>query len=174
MTIAMFSIHISAMPLSLSHFDFFWIYKADSSGSRTYPFRRSCFSALLHGATGELLSLIVATSLENLSPISFMNLLVCWYIIIYVCSSLFSFEKYMTAYELEKKGTTKRKSDRAKKGAERRGWGTPCLAFENWTFPGLLPLPLIHCPFIIWAGPWENVSYVICKQQRRRSACAST
>ena len=25
----------------------------------------------------------------------------------------------------------------------------------------------------IWAGPWENVSYVICEQQRRRSACAS-
>ena len=24
-----------------------------------------------------------------------------------------------------------------------------------------------------WAGPWENVSYVICEQQRRRSACAS-
>ena len=23
-----------------------------------------------------------------------------------------------------------------------------------------------------WAGPWENVSYVICEQQRRRSACA--
>ena len=26
---------------------------------------------------------------------------------------------------------------------------------------------------IIWAGPWENVSYVTCEQQRRRSACAS-
>ena len=25
----------------------------------------------------------------------------------------------------------------------------------------------------MWAGPWENVSYIICKQQRRRSACAS-
>ena len=25
----------------------------------------------------------------------------------------------------------------------------------------------------IWAGPWENVAYVICEQQRRRSACAS-
>ena len=25
-----------------------------------------------------------------------------------------------------------------------------------------------------WARPWENVSYAICKQQRRRSACAST
>ena len=25
----------------------------------------------------------------------------------------------------------------------------------------------------IWAGPWENVSYVICGQQRRRSACAN-
>ena len=25
----------------------------------------------------------------------------------------------------------------------------------------------------IWAEPWENVSYVICEQQRRRSACAS-
>ena len=24
-----------------------------------------------------------------------------------------------------------------------------------------------------WAGSWENVSYVICEQQRRRSACAS-
>ena len=24
-----------------------------------------------------------------------------------------------------------------------------------------------------WARPWENVSYVICEQQRRRSACAS-
>ena len=24
-----------------------------------------------------------------------------------------------------------------------------------------------------WAGPWENVSYVICEQQRRRSDCAS-
>ena len=29
------------------------------------------------------------------------------------------------------------------------------------------------CNGIIWAGPWENVSYVICDQQRRRSACAS-
>ena len=27
--------------------------------------------------------------------------------------------------------------------------------------------------FYIWAGPWENVSYVICEQQRRRSTCAS-
>ena len=26
---------------------------------------------------------------------------------------------------------------------------------------------------IKWAGRWENVSYVICEQQRRRSACAS-
>ena len=26
----------------------------------------------------------------------------------------------------------------------------------------------------VWAWPWENVSYVICEQQRRRSACAST
>ena len=25
----------------------------------------------------------------------------------------------------------------------------------------------------IWASPWENVSYVICEQQRHRSACAS-
>ena len=25
----------------------------------------------------------------------------------------------------------------------------------------------------IWAGPWENVSYVICERQRPRSACAS-
>ena len=25
----------------------------------------------------------------------------------------------------------------------------------------------------IWAGPWENVSYAIYEQQRRRSACAS-
>ena len=25
----------------------------------------------------------------------------------------------------------------------------------------------------IWAGPYENVSYVICEQQRRSSACAS-
>ena len=28
--------------------------------------------------------------------------------------------------------------------------------------------------FLTWAGPWENVSYVICEQQRCRSACAST
>ena len=26
---------------------------------------------------------------------------------------------------------------------------------------------------IKWARPWENVSYAICEQQRRRSACAS-
>ena len=26
---------------------------------------------------------------------------------------------------------------------------------------------------LIWAGPWENVSYVVCEQQRRRSASAS-
>ena len=26
--------------------------------------------------------------------------------------------------------------------------------------------------YYIWAGPWENVSYVICEQQRRRSDCA--
>ena len=37
---------------------------------------------------------------------------------------------------------------------------------------------LFVCLFYIvalhdWAGPWENVSYVICEQQRRRSACAS-
>ena len=25
----------------------------------------------------------------------------------------------------------------------------------------------------IWARPWENVSYAICEEQRRRSACAS-
>ena len=25
----------------------------------------------------------------------------------------------------------------------------------------------------IWGGPWENVSYAICEQHRRRSACAS-
>ena len=30
----------------------------------------------------------------------------------------------------------------------------------------------LHCTRI-WAGPWENVSYVISEQQRRRSACAS-
>ena len=29
------------------------------------------------------------------------------------------------------------------------------------------------CLFYIRARPWENVSYVICEQQRRRSACAS-
>ena len=36
----------------------------------------------------------------------------------------------------------------------------------------------VHCTVLglskfKWAGPWENVSYVICEQQRRRSACAS-
>ena len=35
---------------------------------------------------------------------------------------------------------------------------------------------LCHWLFKIcnWAGPWENVSFVICEQQWRRSACAST
>ena len=32
-------------------------------------------------------------------------------------------------------------------------------------------LKLISHKWYIWAGSWENVSYVICKQQRRRSAC---
>ena len=35
-------------------------------------------------------------------------------------------------------------------------------------------LPLLTADrFIIWAGPWGNESYVICEQQRHRSACAS-
>ena len=34
-------------------------------------------------------------------------------------------------------------------------------------------LSYLTCQKNIWAGPWENVSYVICEQQRRRSACAS-
>ena len=31
----------------------------------------------------------------------------------------------------------------------------------------------IYLKQTIWAGPWENMSYFICEQQRRRSACAS-
>ena len=34
----MFGTQKSAMPLSFSNFDFLPIYKADSAGSRTYPF----------------------------------------------------------------------------------------------------------------------------------------
>ena len=34
-------------------------------------------------------------------------------------------------------------------------------------------LETVWMALFIWAGPWENVSYVICEQQRRRSACAS-
>ena len=33
-------------------------------------------------------------------------------------------------------------------------------------FSTKLNISQIHC---IWAGPWENVSYFICEQQRRRS-----
>ena len=33
--------------------------------------------------------------------------------------------------------------------------------------------PIAKSSKLTWAGPWENVSNVICKQQRRRSACAS-
>ena len=32
---------------------------------------------------------------------------------------------------------------------------------------------LFFCTYSSWARPWENVSYAICEQQRRRSACAS-
>ena len=40
MKVAIFSTHRSAMPLSFSNFDFLPIYKANSAGSRTYPFIR--------------------------------------------------------------------------------------------------------------------------------------
>ena len=36
----------------------------------------------------------------------------------------------------------------------------------------VLPCSMYSCLFM-WAGPWENVSYFICEQQRRRPACAS-
>ena len=54
-----------------------------------------------------------------------------------------------------------------------------------WVIPGRKPRRQVFswcgsysvaiwlCLLCIWAGPWENVSYVICEQQRRRSACAS-
>ena len=38
MKVDMFVTQKSAMPLSFSNFDFLLIYKADSAGSRTYPF----------------------------------------------------------------------------------------------------------------------------------------
>ena len=38
MKVEIFSTKKSAMPLSFSNFDFLPIYKADSAGSRTYPF----------------------------------------------------------------------------------------------------------------------------------------
>ena len=46
-------------------------------------------------------------------------------------------------------------------------------------FVGFVRLPLtrhqqsLATTCIKWAGPWENVSYVICEQQRRRSAYTS-
>ena len=42
------------------------------------------------------------------------------------------------------------------------------LYFETWT--SLIVFMKVSC---IWARPWENVSYIICEQQRPRSACAS-
>ena len=48
-------------------------------------------------------------------------------------------------------------------------------SFHSWNLKSILHL---HEHTEInsnkWAGPWENVSNVICKQQRRKSACAST
>ena len=38
----MFRTQKSAMPFSLSNFDFLSIYKADSAGSRAYPFAEKC------------------------------------------------------------------------------------------------------------------------------------
>ena len=67
-------------------------------------------------------------------------------------------------------------------------WGTQ---FRNWTIlfsETLMAVLNIAVAFnVSWkqkmclngtqnsklAGPWKNVSYVICEQQRRRSACAS-
>ena len=55
------------------------------------------------------------------------------------------------------------------------------LLVTYWTQNSLNP-KVIHAEIYVayysrynckWAGPWENVSYVICEQQRRRSACAS-
>ena len=43
---------------------------------------------------------------------------------------------------------------------------------QNWSSTYHL-LHLTTCGWI-WAGPLENVSYIICEQQRQRSACAST
>ena len=39
MKVEMFGTQKSAMSLSFSNFDFLSIYKADSAGSRTYPFQ---------------------------------------------------------------------------------------------------------------------------------------
>ena len=47
-----------------------------------------------------------------------------------------------------------------------------CLNFVFRSRPSLLSTPLMNTEYM-WAGPWENVSYVKCEQQRRRSACAS-
>ena len=43
---------------------------------------------------------------------------------------------------------------------------------ESWYDMSDQVTTVIICSFNIWARPWENVSYAICKQQRHRSACA--
>ena len=41
------------------------------------------------------------------------------------------------------------------------------------SFSSSLSFPESSFSLIKWATPWENVSYVICEQQKHRSACAS-
>ena len=50
MKVEMFGTQKSAMPLSFSNFDFLPIYKADSAGSRNYPFPTLQFLILNNSA----------------------------------------------------------------------------------------------------------------------------
>ena len=62
--------------------------------------------------------------------------------------------------------------------AREEGVGSAAHTFVVSRFTALL-VPVKGCDLCLcfyvsnWARPWENMSYAICEQQRRRSACAS-
>ena len=43
----------------------------------------------------------------------------------------------------------------------------------SWRMLNLLSTPTVSWRLFSWARPWENVTYSICEQQRRRWACTS-
>ena len=56
-----------------------------------------------------------------------------------------------------------------------RNWSKYCNCYYGVVCSTIIFLLLFFFwKYMNWAGPWENVSYVICEQQRRRSDCASS